>query len=39
VAASGKGETELLNNCTDDVKCTDEEHATNRRTEIKIVIN
>jgi outer membrane protein OmpA-like peptidoglycan-associated protein len=39
VAASGKGETELLNNCTDDVNCTEEEHATNRRTEIKIVIN
>lgn len=39
VAASGKGETELLNNCTEEVKCTEEEHAINRRTEIKIVIN
>ncbi len=38
VTATGKGETELLNRCSDGVNCTEEEHAINRRTEIKIVI-
>ncbi len=33
----GAGETELLNRCSDNVKCTEEEHAINRRTEFKIV--
>ena len=33
----GYGETVLLNKCVNDVKCTDEEHRFNRRTEFKIV--
>lgn len=35
--AIGYGESRLLNNCKNDVPCTDEEHAKNRRTEFKIV--
>lgn len=34
---NGKGESELLNSCTDDSNCSEEEHARNRRTEFKIV--
>ncbi len=33
----GYGESVLLNKCLNDVKCTDEEHRFNRRTEFKIV--
>ncbi len=33
----GAGETELLNHCSDNVKCSEKEHAINRRTEFKIV--
>lgn len=33
----GFGETQLLNHCKDDVECTEEEHAENRRTEFIIV--
>lgn len=33
----GKGETELLNQCADGVKCTAAQHQLNRRTEFKIV--
>jgi len=33
--ATGKGESEILNNCKDGVKCTEAEHAKNRRTEFK----
>jgi outer membrane protein OmpA-like peptidoglycan-associated protein len=36
VAAKGFGETNLVNKCIDGVECTDEEHAANRRTEIRI---
>ncbi len=32
----GYGETRLLNGCKDGVPCTEEEHAVNRRTEIRI---
>jgi len=35
--AIGKGETELLNQCSDGLKCTIEQHQLNRRTEFKIV--
>ena len=35
--ATGKGETELLNQCADGVKCTEAQHQLNRRTEFKIV--
>lgn len=35
--AIGKGETELLNECGDGVKCTAAQHQLNRRTEFKIV--
>ena len=34
---SGYGETQLLNHCDDGVDCTDEEHAINRRSIIKVV--
>jgi outer membrane protein OmpA-like peptidoglycan-associated protein len=33
----GVGETKLLNNCKNDADCSEEEHAKNRRTEIKII--
>lgn len=35
--AIGYGESRLLNNCKNDVNCSEEEHAKNRRTEFKIV--
>ncbi|MNR32304.1 Outer membrane porin F precursor [compost metagenome] len=35
--AIGKGESELLNQCSDGVKCTEAAHQLNRRTEFKIV--
>ncbi len=37
IRAIGKGETEIRNRCTNGVKCSDEEHLFNRRTEFKIV--
>lgn len=37
IVAKGYGETRLLNNCKDGVPCTDEEHAINRRIEVKIL--
>lgn len=33
ISAKGLGETELLNKCSNGVKCSDEEHRRNRRTE------
>ena len=33
----GYGESQLINNCSDGVNCSEEEHALNRRTEIKIL--
>ena len=33
----GRGERELLNRCKDGVKCSDEEHQQNRRTDFKII--
>ncbi|RYG07192.1 MAG: OmpA family protein, partial [Chitinophagaceae bacterium] len=37
LSAVGKGETQLLNECSDGVKCTAAQHQLNRRTEFKIV--
>ena len=36
VGAVGKGESQLLNECLDGVRCTDDQHRINRRTEIKL---
>ena len=33
----GYGESQLLNHCTDGVECSEEQHAVNRRTEIRII--
>lgn len=33
LTAKGYGETELINNCSDGVKCTEDEHQLNRRSE------
>ena len=33
----GYGETQLVNGCSNDVECTDEQHQENRRTEFKII--
>jgi outer membrane protein OmpA-like peptidoglycan-associated protein len=37
VLAHGYGETMLVNHCSNGVKCSEEEHQANRRTEIKIL--
>ena len=37
ITAKGYGETQILNRCTNAVKCSDEEHSFNRRTEFKIL--
>ncbi|NTW23918.1 MAG: OmpA family protein [Lentimicrobium sp.] len=36
ITAKGYGEYKLVNQCADGVKCSDQEHQDNRRTEIKI---
>ena len=36
LTAKGYGETKLLNKCKDGVKCSEEEHQMNRRTEFRI---
>ena len=36
LVARGYGESQLTNVCVDDVECSDEEHAANRRTELRI---
>ena len=36
VVAKGYGESKLLNNCGNNVKCSEDEHAENRRIEFKI---
>lgn len=33
----GYGESKLVNQCKNDVKCTEEEHQQNRRTEFKAI--
>ncbi len=35
--ARGFGESRLVNHCSDEVKCTEEEHQMNRRTELMII--
>ena len=37
ITTSGMGESQLVNNCTDNVICTDAEHQRNRRTEFRVV--
>ncbi|WMX14678.1 OmpA family protein [Aureispira sp. CCB-E] len=37
LVAKGYGESKLLNKCKDGVKCSDSEHAQNRRTEFKVI--
>lgn len=37
LSSKGFGESQLLNTCADGVKCSDEEHQLNRRTEFKVV--
>jgi len=37
IKAVGYGETQILNQCLNDVECTEEEHQYNRRTEFKIL--
>ena len=37
IQAKGYGETQILNRCTNAVKCSEEEHRFNRRTEFKII--
>ncbi|MCX6276337.1 MAG: OmpA family protein [Bacteroidetes bacterium] len=36
IKAKGYGESKLINRCKNDVKCTEEEHQQNRRTEFKV---
>jgi len=37
IIAKGYGERQLTNRCSDGVKCSDEEHQANRRTEFKVL--
>jgi outer membrane protein OmpA-like peptidoglycan-associated protein/tetratricopeptide (TPR) repeat protein len=37
MVAAGYGESVLLNNCTNEVNCTEAEHQRNRRTEFKVL--
>ena len=37
LTATGYGESQPLNGCTDNVKCSEEEHQRNRRTEFRLV--
>jgi len=37
VVSKGYGETQLVNNCKNGVKCNEEEHQKNRRTEFKVI--
>ncbi|WP_166924981.1 OmpA family protein [Flavobacterium poyangense] len=37
ITGKGYGETQLLNKCADNVKCTNEEHQANRRSEFIII--
>jgi outer membrane protein OmpA-like peptidoglycan-associated protein len=39
MSTKGLGEEQLLNHCSDGVECTEEEHAKNRRTEIRVIAN
>ena len=35
--AKGYGETKLINNCGNDIKCTEDEHQRNRRTTFRVI--
>jgi outer membrane protein OmpA-like peptidoglycan-associated protein/uncharacterized protein YjbI with pentapeptide repeats len=37
IKSIGYGETRLKNNCADNMECTEEEHQSNRRTEIRVL--
>lgn len=37
IIANGLGEAQLVNQCTDGVRCTEPEHQMNRRTELRII--
>ncbi len=37
IVAKGYGESQLVNQCADNVNCTEEEHQMNRRTEFKVL--
>ena len=37
IVGKGYGESKLLNGCADGVKCTEEQHSINRRTEMKVI--
>lgn len=37
LVAKGYGESQLINGCTNDVECSEEEHQKNRRTEFKVI--
>lgn len=37
LVAKGYGESKILNRCKDGVRCSDSEHAENRRTEFKVI--
>lgn len=37
IVAVGYGERKPINNCTNDIKCTEEEHQMNRRTEFRVL--
>lgn len=37
IITKGLGESQLLNECADDVTCSDEQHAVNRRVEMRLV--
>lgn len=39
LTAKGYGKTRLVNQCTDGVECSEEEHQLNRRTEFRIIKN
>lgn len=39
LVAKGYGDTRLINGCAKGVKCTEDEHQKNRRTEIQVLIN
>lgn len=39
VSAKGYGESKLLNNCSDAILCSEDEHAVNRRLEFKLIFN
>ncbi len=37
ITGKGYGETQLINQCTNGVKCSEEQHQINRRTEFKVI--